>query len=191
MLNLVLGLRVFINFIIMVKKIGFGGGCHWCTEAVFSSLKGVLATQQGWIASTGDNDAYSESVIVEYDSDAISLETLIAVHVYTHSSTAQHSKRSKYRSAVYYFDETDIHEIKAALFVLQAEFEMPIVTQILPFWGFKENIDEQKDYYYTDVNRPFCKTYIDPKLKVILERFGDIADTDKLKHLQGDGEANL
>lgn len=175
----------------MVRKIGFGGGCHWCTEAVFSSLKGVLSVQQGWIASTGDNDAYSEAVIVEYDPSVIPTETLIAVHVYTHSSTTQHSMRSKYRSAVYYFDENDIHEIKAALFVLQAEFEMPIVTQVLPYWGFRENIDEQKDYYYTDVNRPFCKTYIDPKLKVILERFGDVADMEKLKHLHGDGQAHL
>lgn len=166
-----------------IKKIGFGGGCHWCTEAVFSSLKGVLSVQQGWIASTGENDAYSEAVIVEYDADVISPEILIAVHVYTHSSTAEHSMRSKYRSAIYYFSDDDMPMIKAALFVLQAEFELPIITQVLPFWGFKANEEEQKDYYYSDVNRPFCKTYIDPKLKVILERFGDVADSGKLSHL--------
>jgi len=52
----------------VVKKIGFGGGCHWCTEAVFQSLRGVLFVEQGYIASTEPNSSFSEAVIVSYDS---------------------------------------------------------------------------------------------------------------------------
>jgi peptide-methionine (S)-S-oxide reductase len=49
----------------MVSKIGFGGSCHWCTEAIFLSLKGVTAVKQGWIASDGQNSTFSEAVIVD------------------------------------------------------------------------------------------------------------------------------
>lgn len=48
-------------------EIGFGGGCHWCIEAVFQSLTGVSKVTQGFIASNPPNEAYSEAVIIEYD----------------------------------------------------------------------------------------------------------------------------
>jgi peptide-methionine (S)-S-oxide reductase len=79
----------------MIKKAGFGGGCHWCTEAVFSSLKGVLRVDQGWIASAGENSALSEGVVVEYDDEKINLQILIQIHIYTHSATSVHSLRSR------------------------------------------------------------------------------------------------
>ena len=62
-------------------KIGLGGGCHWCTEAVFQSLKGVARVQQGWIASEGENTAFSEAIIVKYDPKTIDLKTLVAIHL--------------------------------------------------------------------------------------------------------------
>ena len=167
----------------MIRKAGFGGGCHWCTEAVFSALKDVEHVQQGWIASDGENDAFSEAVIVLFDDSLISLETLIAVHLYTHSSTSQHSMRGKYRSAVYTFSNDDVAEIKKALEKLQCEFDKPIVTIVLPFTDFKLNREDSLNYYFSDPERPFCETYINPKLKLILEKFSAVADTDKLKHL--------
>ncbi|MEL6919372.1 MAG: peptide-methionine (S)-S-oxide reductase, partial [Bacteroidota bacterium] len=72
------------------KKIAFGGGCHWCTEAVFQSLRGVTLVEQGFVASTGEHKTFSEAVIVHYDDKAISKEDLIAVHLHTHKSTAAH-----------------------------------------------------------------------------------------------------
>jgi peptide-methionine (S)-S-oxide reductase len=61
-------------------SIGLGGGCHWCTEAVFQSLRRVTAVSQGFIASTAPHSSFSEAVIVEFDSMAISLAVLIEVH---------------------------------------------------------------------------------------------------------------
>ncbi len=53
---------------------GFGGGCHWCTEAVFRSLCGVQTVRQGFIASDPPQDSYSEAVVVTWDPDEITLE---------------------------------------------------------------------------------------------------------------------
>tara|TARA_R110002124_G_scaffold5301_2_gene33250 strand:+ start:1258 stop:1443 length:186 start_codon:yes stop_codon:yes gene_type:complete len=47
-----------------ISKIALGGGCHWCTEAVFQSLKGVQHVAQGYVASTVDNTCFSEAVII-------------------------------------------------------------------------------------------------------------------------------
>ena len=155
----------------MNRKAGFGGGCHWCTEAVFSSLKGVAKVEQGWIASDGENAEFSEGVVVEYNPDIIPFEVLIAIHLYTHSSTALHSMRVKYRSAVYIFNEADTAKAKAAITSLQNEFENPIITQVLPFADFKLNREEQLNYYFTDPRRPFCENYISPKLQLLREKF--------------------
>ncbi|MEM9546265.1 MAG: peptide-methionine (S)-S-oxide reductase [Bacteroidota bacterium] len=81
------------------QKVGFGGGCHWCTEAVFQSLNGVTEVEQGWIASK-EAPLLSEAVIVHYDEKIIDLTILIEIHLRTHSATSSHSMRSKYRSAI-------------------------------------------------------------------------------------------
>ena len=87
-----------------IRKIGFGGGCHWCTEAVFQSLKGIETVEQGFIRSDAPADTWSEAVIVHYDPAEIDLAVLMEVHLRTHAATKDHSMRSKYRSAVYTFD---------------------------------------------------------------------------------------
>ena len=56
------------------RKIGFGGGCHWCTEAVFMALKGVAKVEQGFIAPEGGIDNLSEAVIVHYNAELIELK---------------------------------------------------------------------------------------------------------------------
>lgn len=168
----------------MIKTIGFGGGCHWCTEAIFESLLGVESVAQGWIASDAENTSFSEAVIVTFDEDKIPFETLIAVHLHTHSSTAEHTMRDKYSSAVYTFSDDDIPVATAAIENLQNDFEQAIITKVLRFREFKNNRDESLHYYFSDPQRPFCQTYITPKLKILLQRFATITSKNKLKHLE-------
>lgn len=153
-----------------IQKIGFGGGCHWCTEAYFQALKGVEKVEQGWANSVTPNEAFSEAVIVHYDSEIIPLKVLIAVHLHTHSSTGMHSFRQKYRSAVYVFDES-VSEYQKLIDENQIDFNEKIITTAIPFGEFKLNIESQLDYFKKNKDGEFCQRYISPKLKKIENEF--------------------
>jgi len=150
-----------------MKKIGFGGGCHWCTEAVFQHVDGVSKVDQGWIASTVPHDVFSEAVIVHYDSAKVELCKLVHVHLKTHSCTSDHSMRGKYRSAVYFFDKEDEMLSQMCIRELQREFQDNILTMVLPFVEFKENKEEYQNYYLKDPGKEFCVRYIEPKLDYV------------------------
>lgn len=164
----------------MLSKIGLGGGCHWCTEAVFQSLKGVEKVAQGYIASTAPNETLSEAVVITFNEEIIPLQILIEVHLLTHKSTSKHSFRNKYRSAIYYFDELQKENSNTVLKELQPDFPKKIITEVLPFVMFHSSREELLNYYLKDKNKPFCKTYIEPKLKLLLEQFSNfIVHTSK------------
>ncbi|MGO4911250.1 peptide-methionine (S)-S-oxide reductase [Leeuwenhoekiella sp. W20_SRS_FM14] len=154
-----------------ISKIALGGGCHWCTEAVFQSLNGVLKVEQGYVASTGFYREYSEAVIVHFNPDIIPLAVLIEIHLYTHKSTSDHSFRTKYRSAVYYFSEYQEAIISQIIIDLQPLFKEQLITQILPIASFEASRESLHDYYLKDPDKPFCKRYIQPKLKLLKEKF--------------------
>ncbi len=158
----------------MKLKIGFGGGCHWCTEAVFQSVKGVGKVDQGWIKSKSPQDNWSEAVIVHFDDSEIPLQVLIEIHLLTHSSSSMHNLREKYRSAIYTFTNAQKHDCASIINKLQLEENERYITQILPFVDFKLNEEEFLNYFATRKEAPFCKTYIRPKLRMLLERYGPL-----------------
>ncbi len=164
----------------MESKIGLGGSCHWCTEAIFQSVIGVMKVEQGWISSEKGNASFSEAVIVYFDDSIMSLNTLIEIHLHTHSCTSNHSMRNKYRSAVYYFDEDQNQEAIEIIQSFQPLFSDKIITQVLPFVAFKKNQDQFLDYYYSNPEKPFCQNIINPKLKILLHQFSSEVDKQKI-----------
>lgn len=154
-----------------LNKIAFGGGCHWCTEAVFQCLKGVERVEQGYVASVDSHATFSEAVIIEFDSNQISLRTLIEIHLHTHKSTSNHSMRAKYRSAIYTFDENQLKTSKKILKEFQVDFKNELITKVLPFFQFKASRESIQNYYQKNPQKPFCKVFIDPKLKLVLQHF--------------------
>tara|TARA_R110002033_G_scaffold14277_4_gene41906 strand:+ start:1929 stop:2438 length:510 start_codon:yes stop_codon:yes gene_type:complete len=163
-----------------IHKIAFGGGCHWCTEAVYKSLKGIISVEQGFVASDGEESSFSEAVIVSYEPSDISLEDLILIHLYTHKSTSDHSMRNKYRSAIYTFGPLDVERSTLALQKFQKNFKKPLVTKVLPFREFKVSDKAFQNYYYKNPYKPFCKTHIAPKIKLLLLKFADKVDHIKV-----------
>ncbi|PHS33744.1 MAG: peptide methionine sulfoxide reductase [Sulfurovum sp.] len=159
----------------IVGKIGFGGGCHWCTEAVFQSLRGVKKVEQGWISSTlPKGTAFSEAVIVYFDASQISLDSLTGVHLYTHNATSSHTLRDKYRSAVYTFSKEQQKEVQTILEKKQKIFTKPLITKAYPFGHFKLNVEQYLNYYKNNPDKPFCQIRIEPKLKILLKHFKEL-----------------
>ena len=131
----------------------------------------MTLVEQGFIRSEAPADTWSEAVIVHYAPELIELAILMEVHLRTHAATKRHSMRSKYRSAVYTFDEEQREAAWSHLLLLQKQFDEPLVTEILPFCAFRASDERFHDYYLSNPDRPFCKTYIDPKLDLIRLNF--------------------
>ena len=166
-----------------IARIGFGGGCHWCTEAVFKSLKGVAAVAQGYVSPLADPSSFSEGVIVNYYSDCVKLATLIEIHLITHKSSEQHSMRDKYRSAIYTFEDPKHTEVLETLKNVKKRLGIEVITKVLEFGEFTASREEITDYYYKNPSKPFCRKFIDPKLKTLLKTHQKHLKIDQLNHL--------
>jgi peptide-methionine (S)-S-oxide reductase len=166
-----------------LEKIGFGGSCHWCMEAIFLSIKGVINVDQGWISPKGNDSSFSEAVIVEFDPEVIGIHDLIGIHLHSHSCTSVHSMRSKYRSAVYLLDGQQGLLVANAIQDYQQDFDDPIITEVLPFGTFKLNSANYLNYYFKDPQKPFCENIVNPKLRELIARYSDLVDQEKIVHL--------
>ncbi len=158
-----------------LAEAGFGGGCHWCTEGVFQALRGVAQVDQGFVQSDAPTDTWAEGVIVTFDPSVISLATLSEVHLRTHSAARARSPRSKYRSAIYIFAESQRPEADLAIARVADEMGKAVHTLVLPFRHFRASDARFQNYYRTDPSRPFCRRYIDPKLDYIRQHFSAVA----------------
>ena len=157
----------------MKHKIALGGGCHWCTEAVFQSLRGVAKVEQGYVASFGEHGSFSEAVIILFNYEVISLQILIEIHLHTHKSTSAHPLREKYRSAIYTFSDEQSQEAENILQKFQSSFNNQLVTKVFPFSEFKASREAIQNYYQKNPEKPFCERFINPKLMLIRNKFSN------------------
>ena len=159
--------------VLKLNKLGLGGGCHWCTEGIFQSLRGVHRVEQGWISSTAPHDAFSEAVIVHYDPSEITADDLIEIHLATHACEAAHPLRYRYRSAVYYFgDDAEARALVRRVGEAGKRLGREPLTQVLPYVAFRESLPEHLDYYRSNPDRPFCQRYIVPKIRQLRRTHG-------------------
>lgn len=156
-----------------IIRIGVGGGCHWCTEAVFQALHGVINVEQGYISSSGEAVTFSEGVIISFYPAQIPLKKIIEIHLSTHNSTSNHSFRTKYRSAIYFMNPKEEIAAEEILEELQQFSQKKIITQVLPLKEFKPSRKEIRNYYQSNPEKVFCTRYIHPKLKLLEKEFND------------------
>lgn len=152
-------------------KIGLGGGCHWCTEAVFKAVHGVHNVRQGYISAKKSPDQFYEGIVMNYDPELVKLQDLILIHLRTHQSMKDHSMRHKYRSAIYVYDKMELEKTSEALKSVSISDGSKIVTRVYELASFKESRAEIRNYYQADPQRPFCTRYIQPKLDLLFKEF--------------------
>jgi len=108
---------------------------------------------------------------VQFDPEVIGLVSLIDIHLHTHSSTAQHSMRAKYRSAIYVNSPQQAHEANTILNEMQEAFSEPLVTRVLPLVAFQSSEPRWRSYFEKNSGNQFCERYIEPKLEKLRDEY--------------------
>lgn len=160
------------------KTIVLGGGCFWCTEAVFQRVEGVVGVTPGYAGGTTLNPTYdqvaagttghAEVVLVEYNPDKVSLEELLHIFFATHNPTTLNMQGAdigtQYRSIIMYTDPADVPPIQDVLVKIRTDYRDDIVTALEPLGKFYTAEDYHFDYYNTNSHTPYCQFVINPKL---------------------------
>ncbi|MGX1752920.1 peptide-methionine (S)-S-oxide reductase MsrA [Sphingobacterium sp. NPDC055346] len=160
------------------KNITLGGGCFWCTEAIFRDTKGVLEVKSGFSGGFIKNPAYrevrtgrtghAEVIQVSYDTEKISLHELLIIHMMTHDPTTVEQqgadKGNQYRSIIFYGNEEEKVIAEKVIENIRSCYANPIVTELKPFEVFYAAEEAHQNYYEENQEAPYCQMVITPKL---------------------------
>jgi len=168
----------------------FGGGCFWCTEAVFKMLKGVTSVAPGYAGghtphptyesiSEGDT-GHAEVIRIEYDPEQVSFRTLLTVFFGSHDATQLNRQGNdvgtQYRSAI--FPTTPEQKEGAEAFIAELEASAkdgdPIVTTIETDAVFYPAEDYHKDYFAKNPGQGYCQVVIAPKLQKVQKAYANL-----------------
>lgn len=156
-----------------------GGGCFWCTEAVFQEVKGVEKVISGY---SGGNvpgrptyreicsglTGHAEVVQITYDANIISYEDILIIFMTTHNPTTLNrqgaDRGTQYRSVIYYHSEKQKEIAEVVLKELAKHYSDPIVTELSEAVTFFEAEKEHQDFYKNNPDYGYCSFVIDPKL---------------------------
>lgn len=185
------GLRYCINSVALKRvannerKVTLGGGCFWCTEAVFEQLKGVIKVESGYSGGSTINPTYrevssgrtghAEVVQITYRPEEITFSELLQIHLATHNPTLDlvAENYSQYRSIIFFRNEEERAEAEAVLQEAGQQLEEPLKTELLPFQYFYKAEAKHQDYYQNNPNGGYCQNVIVPKLAEFRKVFKD------------------
>ena len=178
----------------------FGGGCFWCTEAVFLQLKGVKSVKSGYMGGHVENPTYeqictkttghAEVIQIKFDPKKVRFDDLLKIHLKTHDPTSWDKQGNdegpQYRSIVFYHNEAQKEKTNSYKKKLNEEnvFGKPIVTQVKKAVKFWVAEDYHQNYFKKNPNNPYCQAFIPKKLAKLKAIF-----SDKLKGPKGSGRA--
>lgn len=171
----------------MSQIIIFGGGCFWCTEAVFQMLKGIKSVTSGYTGGNLPNPSYEdvctgvtghvEAIKIEFDPKIIKLSDLLAVFFTNHDPTTLNRQGNdvgtQYRSAIFYTSQEQKGEIEKFIQKLTQDkvFKDPIVTEMKPTGEFYEAEEYHKNYYLNNESKPYCQIVINPKIAKLRKQY--------------------
>ena len=169
-----------------MKELIVGGGCFWCTEAVFEVLKGVSDVESGYANGHTNNPSYrdictgesghAEVIKISYEDSIITSNTLLDIFFVVHNPTTLNQqgadKGTQYRSTILYTDEETKETAEAALEAAQDDYSDPIVTTIEPLNVYYKAEEYHQDYYQQNAHQGYCMAVIPPKLAKLKAKFG-------------------
>jgi peptide-methionine (S)-S-oxide reductase len=172
------------------QTVVLGGGCFWCTEAIFKSLKGVQSVMPGYAGGNMDNPTYNqvsngntghaEVIKIEYDPSVITFYDLLSVFFNTHNPTTLNQQGAdvgeQYRSVIFYTTPEQKEEAEKLVKELaeQKAYDEPIVTEIKALEKFYLAEDYHQDYYAKNKSASYCEIVIEPKLEKLQKRYHEL-----------------
>ena len=173
-----------------MKTAVFGGGCFWCTEAVFQMLKGVEKVESGYAGGAMDNPSYeavssgntghAEVIRITYDPAVISYEDLLTVFFGSHDPTTPNRQGAdvgeQYRSVIFVGDENEKQEARAKIQEIQESLKdgSRVVTEVLPLEKFFPAESYHQNYFKENTSAPYCQLIIEPKIEKVKKRFAEL-----------------
>lgn len=164
-----------------------GGGCFWCTEAIFKRLKGVESVVSGYSGGEKENPTYeevssgatgyAEVIQIKFDHKIILYEKILEVFFKLHDPTTPNRQGqdigNQYRSMIFYHNDDQKEKAEKTKEKLEKKggYKDKIVTEIVPFKSFYKAEDYHQNYYDSKPYAPYCQVVIDPKIQKLYQEF--------------------
>ena len=177
-----------------VAKATFGGGCFWCTEAVYAEIRGVKSVTSGYTGGRIPNPNYkqvcsgltghAEAVEIEYDPAVVPYEKLLEIFFATHDPTTLNRQGAdvgtQYRSSIFYHDDTQKEIAKKVIAKLDESkvFSAPIVTTLEKAKVFYPAENYHQDYFANNGYQPYCQAVVAPKVAKVRKVFKELLKTE-------------
>ncbi len=167
-----------------------GGGCFWCTEAVFSDLKGVEKVEPGYSGGNdpdptyeevcNDTTGHAEVVQITFDPKVISYRNLLEAFFMVHDPTTLNRQGNdvgtQYRSVIFYHNNQQKLAAEEVMKDVSDKkiWDRPLVTQLLPFKAFYPAEEYHRDYFKRNPYQGYCQVVIAPKLAKFRKHYIDM-----------------
>lgn len=173
-----------------MKTAVFGGGCFWCTEALFQELRGVQKVESGYAGGTvldptyervsSGSTGHAEVIRITYDPMVITYDELLTVFFGTHDFTTLNRQGAdvgeQYRSIVLYQSEEEKEMAERRIKELQTELTdgTNVVTQVVPLGTFYTAEEYHQNYFNQNKSAPYCQIVIEPKLEKLKSQYAKL-----------------
>ena len=169
------------------EVIALGGGCFWCTEAVYVQVRGVLDVESGYSNGQAARPSYEavctgqtgccEVVRLTYDPAQVSLRQLLEVFFLVHDPTQLnrqgHDVGTQYRSGIYFTipEQEQVAQALIAELTAANAFGRPIVTEVLPLTNYSAAEDYHQDFFERNPYQGYCMAVAAPKVAKFRQTF--------------------
>lgn len=167
--------------------ITLGGGCFWCTEAVYERVQGVTAVESGYCNGEVRNPTYEqvctgrtghvEVVRVTYDTALISLREVLEIFFVIHDPTTLNRQGNdtgtQYRSGIYFHDAAQEAVAREVLAEVDALHKGRVVTELVAETNYSRAEDYHQHYFANHPNQGYCAMVVAPKVEKFKKTFAD------------------
>lgn len=168
-----------------VETIVLGGGCFWCTEAIYQNVEGVINVTPGYSGGNVPNPSYeevctgqtghAEVVKIEFDPSKVDLNRILDIFFQVHDPTTLNQQSAdigtQYRSVIFYVSNEQKAKIIKKIKNIQDSSEKHIITEVSQLTNFYKAEEYHLNYFNRNKNQPYCRYVIKPKVEKFKKLF--------------------